>query len=87
MGMPSGKHPEPGPFARAFSAEIRSPMARQRISGAQLAARTGRSQSYMSKRLRDEAPFSANDAEDICQALGEDLMVIMHAAIMASRRP
>lgn len=61
-------------------------MARQRVSGAQLAARAGISQSYVSKRLRDEVAFSANDVEDICEALGEDLLTLLHSAVRASRR-
>lgn len=87
MGMPSGTQPSPGPFARAVSAEIRSAMARQRVSGAALAAKTGRSQSYLSKRLRDEVSLSANDVEDICEVLGEDLFELLRAAVLASRRP
>ena len=84
--MPSAAQPEPGPFARAISAQFRSSLARQRISGVQLGARTGRSQSYISKRLRDEAAFTCTDVEDICRALGEDLFEVLRAAVMASRR-
>ena len=87
MGMPSGAQPKPGPFARAVSAEIRSAMARQRMSGSSLAAKTGRSQSYLSKRLRDEVSLSANDVEDICEVLKEDLFELLRAAVLASRRP
>lgn len=84
MSMPTGKQPESGPFARAISAEFRASMARQRISGPQLAEMSGRSQSYLSKRLRDEVPFTANDMEAICAALGEDLLHLVHAAVRAS---
>lgn len=87
MGVPSGTAPTPGPFARAVAAEIRSAMARQRVSGVELARKTGRSQSYISKRLRDETPFSANDVEDICEVLGEDLFELLRAAVLASGRP
>jgi transcriptional regulator with XRE-family HTH domain len=82
--MPSGTQPESGPFARAVSAEIRSAMARQRMSGAELARKTDRSQGYINKRLRDEVAFTANDIEDICDALGVDLMALIHAAVRAS---
>lgn len=85
--MPSGFQPAPGPFACAVSAEIRSAMARQRMSGSALAKKTGRSQSYLSKRLRDEVSLSANDVEDICEVLGEDLFELLRAAVLASRRP
>jgi transcriptional regulator with XRE-family HTH domain len=86
MGVPSGTAPTPGPFARAVAAEIRSAMARQRMSGSALARKTDRSQSYLSKRLRDEVSFSANDLEDICEVLGEDLFELLRAAVLASRR-
>ena len=81
--VPSGKQPVSGDFARAISAAIRWSMSRQRISGAQLAERVGRSQSYISKRLRDESPLTANDIEDICKALGEDLGKMLHSAARA----
>lgn len=83
--MPSGKQPIPGPFARAVSDEIRLALTRHRVSGSQLATMTGRSQSYMSKRLRNESSFTANDVEDICEVLGEDLLALLRKAVMASR--
>jgi transcriptional regulator with XRE-family HTH domain len=85
MSMPSGKQPESGKFARAITDEILMSMARQRISGAQLALKTSRSQSYISKRLRNEVPFTANDIEEICEVLGEDLSLILRAAVRSSR--
>lgn len=86
MEVPSGTMPKPGPFARAISGEIRSVMARKQVSGAQLATRVGRSQSYISKRLRGEAAFSANDVEDICRVLEGDLLTLLTAAVRATRR-
>lgn len=86
MKVPSGKQPEPGPFAIAISEEIRSAMARRQVSGAQLARATERSQSYLSKRLRAEASFTANDVSDICDVLQEDLEALLVAAVRASRR-
>lgn len=79
--VPSGTQPEPGAFARAISDEIRLAMTRHRVSGAQLAKMAGRSQSYISKRLRNESSFTANDVEMICIALGEDLLnLVIRAA-------
>jgi len=78
--MPSAPQPKPGRFARAISAQVRSSMARQRISGAQLAGMVGRSSSYISKRLRDEASLTANDVEVICEALNEDLAQLVITA-------
>jgi len=71
MSMPT-KQPESGALARTVSAEVRAAMGRHRVSGMQLAGLTGMSQNYIAKRLRDEAPFTVNDIENICNALGED---------------
>lgn len=79
--VPRGSEPAPGKFARAFSEQVRVSMARNRVSGADLARMTGRSQSYISKRLRDEASFSANDCEVICEVLHEDMLEFVTAAI------
>jgi transcriptional regulator with XRE-family HTH domain len=70
----------------SIAAEIRQAMARRMVTGAQIARDTGRSQSYISKRLRAEASFTANDVEDICRVLGEDLEQLLVAAVRASRR-
>lgn len=73
MTMPLGKQSESGPFARASSAEVRATMARKRVNGAQLSASIGVSPSYLSKRLRDDLPFTLNDIEAVCGALSLDL--------------
>lgn len=70
MIMPSGKQPEPGPFARAFSAQVRMVIERDGITKEALAAATGVSRNYLSKRLRDEVPFTLNDVEALCKVLG-----------------
>ena len=85
--VPSGSEPRPGPFALAFAAEVRSLLARHRMSGAQLAKLTGRSQSYMSKRLRGESSFTANDAEAICRAMDLDLETLLVTAVRGIKRP
>lgn len=85
--MPSGSEPSPGAFALAFAAEVRAVLARRQVSGAQLAKLTGRSQSYVSKRLRGEASFTANDAEAICRVLGLDLETLLVTAVRGIKRP
>ncbi|HCF99576.1 MAG TPA: hypothetical protein DEV93_03430 [Chloroflexi bacterium] len=70
MPMPSGSQPTPGPLARAFSAHVRMVMARDRVTAQKLADACGLSRSYLSKRLRDEVPFTLNDVEAISQQLG-----------------
>lgn len=73
MSMPSGKQPEPGPLARAFSAHVNMVMQREGITKAAMAKATGLSRTYLSKRLRDEVPFTLNDVEAISTVLGLDL--------------
>ena len=80
MTMPSGKQGPSGPFARAIAAQVREAMARHRISAARLAPLIDVSQSYLSKRLRDEVPLTLNDVEAICTALGEDIQAMVDRA-------
>lgn len=73
MSMPSGKQPEPGQLARAFSAHVREVMDTQGVTTSALAVAAGLSRNYLGKRLRDEVPFTLNDVEAISQALGIEL--------------
>ena len=84
MSMPTGKQPEAGPFARAISAEFRSVIGRRQMSGQELANLSGLSRSYLTKRLRDEAAFTANDIEAICGALELSHMGVLHSAVRAA---
>lgn len=84
--MPSGAQPKPGPFATAVSDEIRHLLTDRRVSGAQLAGMIGKSQSYVSKRLRNLASFTANDCEDICLALNVDLLRLLSRAVQSARK-
>lgn len=70
MNMPTGTQPEPGPLSRAFSSRIRIVMAHEMVTKTALAKACGVSRNYLGKRLRDEAPFTLNDVEAICKALG-----------------
>lgn len=87
--MPAGKEPVPGAFAVAVSQEVRHLLTDRMVSGNQLAGMIQRSQSYMSKRLRGESSFSANDLEAICRVLDKDLLELLTAAVrrMRTRRP
>lgn len=80
MSMVQRKQPVSGKFARAVAAEIRAAMARRRLSNAQLADLSSLSRSYIGKRLRDETPFTLNDIEAICGALGEDMPAFLEGA-------
>lgn len=84
--VPSGTEPQPGAFARAVSDEVRLAMTRHRTTSAKVAEKIGRSASYMSKRMRNEASLTVNDVAEICRVLGEDLEELLAAAARASRR-
>ena len=83
--VPKGSEPVPGAFAVAVSLEVRHLLTDRRVSGAQLASKINRSQSYMSKRLRGEASFTANDLETICRVLEKDLLELLTAAVRRIR--
>jgi len=83
--MPSGSQPSPGKFSRAVSVELRAALARRQVSGAALARLTGRSQTYLSERLRADRSFTMTDLEDICREANIDLLALMTAAARASQ--
>jgi transcriptional regulator with XRE-family HTH domain len=85
--MPLGRIPESGTLARAVSAEVRAALARQRMSVRKLARAAGLTESYLGKRLRDDAPMTINDLESVCAALGEDVEDFFTAAIEAAKTP
>ncbi|EXF24269.1 XRE family transcriptional regulator [Nesterenkonia sp. AN1] len=65
---------EIGSLARAAVREIRAHMARQQppMTGRDLADRTGLSQNYVARRLREDISLTLNDMEVISSALGLD---------------
>jgi transcriptional regulator with XRE-family HTH domain len=85
MSVPSGKTPQSHAFAKAISAEVRATLARQNVTVKDLAAKCELSQGYLGKRLRDEAPLTANDIECICHALGKDVLAFIAAALEAAK--
>jgi transcriptional regulator with XRE-family HTH domain len=82
--MPAGKMQESRELARAVSAEIRATLARQNMLIKDLARKSGISQGYMGKRLRDEAPLNLNDLQVICDVFGKDVVAFMSTAIDAA---
>lgn len=69
------------PLARAVSAEIRSEMAVQRVTGRALAAAAEyASHNYVAERLRDEKPFTLDDVERLCRALDVDSVTLIRRA-------
>jgi transcriptional regulator with XRE-family HTH domain len=57
-------------------------MGKRWLSGAKLAQATGLSQNYLSKRLRDELPFTLNDLDRIGRALGIDPSILALAPVL-----
>ena len=57
--------------------EIRALLARRRMSGRQLAAALGVSQTWMSSRLSGSTPIDLNDLERIAQVLSIDASNLM----------
>lgn len=64
-------------MACAVSAEIRAELARLRMTATEMGIQSGISQNYISKRLRDEAPFTVNDLEKIGPVLGRTALGIL----------
>lgn len=62
-------------------------MARRRISQVALAEHMGVSQNYVSKRLRDELPFTLNDVEVIARVLGLSFTELAAAAAQHLKEP
>lgn len=61
-------------------------MGSQRVTGQELAAKIGKSQNYLSKRLRDEVSLSVNDTEAISSALRIPYSVFMDRVLSRIRK-
>lgn len=69
---------EPGQRLReGVAEEIRSLMARRRISGVRLASEIGRTQAYVSRRLVAEVAFDVDDLERIARVLGVTVQALL----------
>lgn len=86
MSVPRGKTQQAGAFALAQAAEVRAVLGRKQTSIRELSDRTGLSTSYLSKRLRGDAPMTLNDLEAICLALDEDIQAFIASALEVARR-
>jgi transcriptional regulator with XRE-family HTH domain len=59
------------------TAEIRAMMARRRVSGRQLAATLGVSQTWMSTRLAGSTPIDLNDLDKMARALNVEVVDLL----------
>ena len=67
---------------RSISAEVRAIMASRRVTAVELAPELGRSQNYLSKRLRDELPFNVTDLERLGEFFGIAADELVSRAVM-----
>lgn len=84
MGTRKGE--EAGDYARMVSAEVRRVMGDKRVSGNYLARELNVSQNYLSKRLRNQLPFTLNDIERIAAVLDMDFDELVVPAAAAYDR-
>jgi transcriptional regulator with XRE-family HTH domain len=75
-----------GDYARMVSAEVRRVLGDKRVSGNYLARELNVSQNYLSKRLRDQLPFTLNDVERIAGVLGMEFEELVLPAATAYDR-
>jgi transcriptional regulator with XRE-family HTH domain len=61
---------EPSTLADRVAAEVRAHLARRQFTGTGLASALGKSEMYVSRRLRGEVPFDLVDIEQAAQYLG-----------------
>lgn len=70
---------QPGTLADSVAAEVRAQLARQRMSASALAKALGKSEMYISRRLRGEMPLDLDDLERIASALEVDFAALLPA--------
>jgi transcriptional regulator with XRE-family HTH domain len=59
--------------------EVRALLARRRLNGAKLAEAIGRSEMYVSRRLRAETAFDLDDLQNIAETLGVPVLQLLPA--------
>lgn len=71
-------------LADRVAAEVRAHLARRQLTGSALAATIGKSEMYVSRRLRGDVPFDLNDIEQAAQFLGVSVADLMPASERAA---
>jgi transcriptional regulator with XRE-family HTH domain len=61
---------QPSTLADSVAAEVRAHLARRQLTGTALAAAIGKSEMYVSRRLRGEVAFDLVDVEQAAKFLG-----------------
>lgn len=70
---------QPSTLADSVAAEVRAQLARRQLTGSALAAAIGKSEMYVSRRLRSDVPFDLVDIEQVAGFLGVDVLDLMPA--------
>lgn len=70
----------PGGLTERVAENVRVEMARRRMTQRTLADETGLTQSYISRRMACDVPFTTDDLERIARALRVPLAAILPAA-------
>lgn len=70
----------PAKLRERTAEELRVILARRRMSGSELARRTGLKQAYVSRRMTGEVAFDLDDLEVIATALGVTVMELLAGA-------
>ncbi len=70
---------QPSTLADSVAAEVRAQLARRQLTGMALATAIGKSDMYVSRRLRGEVPFDLIDVEQAARFLGVTVAELMPA--------
>lgn len=79
--MGKGERQAVGPLGRGMVAALRVAMARRNMDQATLAARSGMSAAYLSRRLSAQYVLTLHDVERLADALGMEPERLMEAAV------
>lgn len=71
--------PTPTPLNKLVASEIRAWLGRRQLTGRQLAAKLGASQTWTATRLRGEQEITLTDLERIAAALGVEVATLLPA--------
>lgn len=75
---------QPSTLADSVAAEVRAQLARRQITGASLANAIGKSEMYVSRRLRGDIAFDLVDVEQVARFLGIAIVDLLPAAERAA---
>lgn len=78
--MPRGTKDPASRQAQAVAEQIRREMGAQRMSGRKLAEAIGKGETYVRERVSGAKALDLNDLDDMAQALGLDVIVLLQQA-------